>query len=203
MLRIGITGGIGSGKSTICRIFQTLGIPVYDADSRAKALMLETVIRQPLVNAFGESVYASDGSLNRAELSGMVFNSPEKLEKLNSIVHPVVFKDYEDWVEERYEFPYTIKEAALLFESGSFKSLDYVITVSAPKELRIRRVVERDGSLRTQVLQRMKNQLSEKERLERADFVIYNDDKKLVLPQVLELHKKFTSPPPPLPQRGE
>lgn len=190
MLKIGITGGIGSGKSTICEVFKKLGIPVYNADTQAKWLMNESpVIRQALTNAFGKDIYTPAG-LDRPKLSALVFNQPEKLAILNGIVHPAVFDDYRQWAAGQTT-PYSIKEAALMFESGSYRDVDFVVTVSAPKELRIQRVIDRDGITRKQVLLRMKNQFTEKQRLESADFVIKNDDKHLVLPQVLALHERF------------
>jgi len=190
MLKIGITGGIGSGKSTVCRIFSQMGIPIYSADNRAKQLMNEN---QTLITAikqlFGEEAY-HEAKLNRAYISERAFSNPALLEQLNALVHPAVAKDFLDWAIQQ-KTPYVVKEAALMYESGSFRDLDYVITVSAPKELRILRTMQRDGMSREQVLARMKRQWSEKQRNEAADFIIKNDGNHALIPQVLELHRKF------------
>jgi dephospho-CoA kinase len=190
MLQVGITGGMGSGKSTICRVFAQFGIPVYDADSEAKKLMLGSRIKAGLSKAFGAEIYTSGGEPNRPLLSAMVFNDKEKLMLLNSIVHPEVFAHYHSWVKKQ-KAPYTIKEAALLFESGSYRELDKVISVYAPLELRIQRIKEREKSTEEQIRARIKNQLSEKERNRLADIIIKNDEKTLVIPRVLKLHKQF------------
>jgi dephospho-CoA kinase len=190
MLKIGITGGIGSGKSTVARIFEGLGIPVYYADSKAKEMMSENgVLAGQIKGLFGEEAYLK-GELNRSYIASKAFGNQELLERLNALVHPAVFKDFDDWCEKQ-KSAYVLKEAALLFESGSYRSLDYVIVVSAPRSLRIERTMQRDGVEKAAVLARMRKQLSEKERLSGADFVILNNGKKPLIPQVLELHRKF------------
>ncbi len=194
-LKIGVTGGIGAGKSLVCRIFSVLGIPVYDADSRAKRLMAEdqTLVRQ-VKGHFGEAAYLEDGTLNRAFLAGEVFDNPEKLELLNGLVHPRVGLDFDKWLKEQRSVPYVVKEAALLFESGSYKSLDAVVAVAAPEELRIRRAVIRDEHRsRLQIEAIISRQLPEEERIRRADYKVQNDEERLLLPQVLKLHKTFSS----------
>lgn len=191
MLKVGVTGGIGSGKTIVCQVFKTLGISVYNADNEAKKLMLSEAVKQPLIAKFGKETYQEDGNINRAHLSGIVFNDKEKLAYLNSIVHPAVFHHFDEWIKAHNNEPYIIKEAALLFESDSYKSLDKVITVSAPKELRIARVLSRDNLDKDAIEQRINNQFSEEKRLELADYVIINDDSRLVIPQILELHEKF------------
>lgn len=191
MLKIGITGGIGSGKSTVCRIFSQLGIPVYSADDRAKQLMTEDEDLVERVEAlFGPDAYLANGILNREHISDRAFHDATLLGKLNALVHPAVFRDFDSWCEQQNS-PYILKEAALLFESGSFRDLDYVITVSAPRDLRITRCMTRDSTTRAQVLARMDKQWTEKQRNDAADFIIKNDEKVPLIPQVMELHGKF------------
>lgn len=189
-LQVGVTGGIGSGKTTVCRLFEVLGIPVYYADERAKQLMVEdeTLVRQ-IREAFGEEVYAGDGQLNRSYLSDIVFNNPDKLKLLNALVHPAVGRDSRRWHEEQTDAPYTLREAALIFESGSFRQLDKVIAVTAPKELRMERVMRRDQVDREAVEARMKNQMPEEEKVKRADYVIYNDGRHSLIRQVWVIHQ--------------
>ncbi|PUV25898.1 MULTISPECIES: dephospho-CoA kinase [Sphingobacterium] len=189
-LKIGITGGIGSGKTFICKLFEALGIPVYNADEEAKRLMnSDARIKEKLIEQFGEATY-KEGRLDRAFLADMVFSDKEKLELLNSIVHPIVIQEAKDWAE-RQTTRYSLKEAALLFESGSYKDLDYTILVTAPMDIRIQRVIERDGATEQQVRERINKQLSDEEKLQLADFVIVNDGITPLLPQVWTLHQKF------------
>lgn len=192
-LQIGITGGIGSGKSLICRIFQILGIPVYDADSRAKSVMTsDGILIAAIKKEFGSLSYRSDGSLNNTYLASMVFDNPEKLQILNGLVHPAVRADYKKWVNQHETSRYVIKEAALLFEAGSYAELDKVVLVYAPEALRMKRVLNRDASRNRQQIQSiMSRQLSDEEKRNRADFVIVNDETQLVIPQVLRLHEVF------------
>jgi dephospho-CoA kinase len=194
-LQIGITGGIGSGKSLVCKIFHCLGVPVYDADSHAKGLMTtDGILVSEIKKEFGELSYNIDGSLNRAYLSHTVFNDTKQLEILNRLVHPRVGADYRHWVEQHKNHPYVLKEAALLFESGSHRSLDKVIVVYAPEELRIQRVLRRDKHRSAdQVLAIIQNQMSEEEKMKKADYKIRNDEALLLIPQVLELHQRFIS----------
>ena len=193
MLKAGITGGIGSGKSTVCRLFALLGIPVYDADSRAKWLMTgDPQLVAAVKKNFGSNMYAADGTLNRQALAARVFSDTAQLQLLNSLVHPAVLKDHEAWHRKQQNVPYTLKEAALLFESGSYKKLDTVILVSAPEELRIQRAMQRDGSTREAIVQRLKNQLSEGERKKRSDHIILNDGEHSLIEQVLRLHHELS-----------
>lgn len=190
MLKVGITGGIGSGKSTVAGVFETLGIPVYHADTAAKKLMQEdAALQAAIVEAFGEAVY-ENGVLQRAKLASMVFNNKEKLALLNSIVHPATIADAERWMQAQ-KAPYVLKEAALLFESGSAEGLDYVIGVWAPEALRIKRVMARDKVSRNEVLQRMAHQIQENIKMRLCDFVIRNTEQELVVPQVLEIHRQL------------
>jgi len=191
-LQIGITGGIGSGKSLVCRIFHALGVPVYDADSRAKAVMTtDGILVTHIKKEFGVLSYHEDGSVDREYLAKEVFNNAERLKLLNNLVHPRVAKDFEQWVSGQ-KSNYILKEAALLFEAKSYTTLDKVIVVFAPEELRIKRVLQRDPHrTKEQIKEIIQNQLQEEEKLKRADFVIMNDETKLVIPQVLELHRTF------------
>jgi len=192
-LQIGITGGIGSGKSFVCNIFKHLEIPIYDADSRAKLLMnTDAQLKQALIAAFGKETYNESG-LNRAYLADKVFNDSDKVKELNAIVHPAVGNDYKAWVEKNQHRQYVIKEAALMFESGSAKLLDKVIYVHAPIDLRIARIKKRDPQRTEESIRAIiSKQLSAEEMRSRADFVIENDEKEMLLPQVISLHKKFT-----------
>jgi dephospho-CoA kinase len=193
-LQIGITGGIGSGKSLVSRIFNLLGIPVYDADSRAKSIMTtDGILVSQIKKEFGVLSYNGDGSLNREYLAEHVFSDPEKLKLLNSLVHPRVREDFNRWLKEQNS-AYVLKEAALLFEAGSNAVLDKTIVVSAPEELRINRVLLRDKHRTAQqVRDIIRNQLKEEEKLKLADYIIVNDEGRPLIPQVLELHKQFRS----------
>lgn len=192
-LRIGVTGGIGSGKSLVCKIFHCLGAPVYDADSQAKMLMTtDSILMRQIKNEFGALSYKDDGSLNREFLSQKVFNDQRELEKLNQLVHPRVAVDSKKWFEENDGFSYVVKEAALLFESSAHKFLDKIIVVTAPEELRVKRVMERDKKkTMSEVLKIIRNQMPEEEKRKRADFVIRNDETELVVLQILKLHERF------------
>lgn len=199
MLKIGVTGGIGSGKSTVCNIFEQMGIPIFNADLQARDLMnTNTKLIQALKTTFGNDIYDSDEQLIRPKLAQIVFGDKAKVEKLNSLVHPAVKNEFKQWAKKQINCPYIIKEAALMFESESYKDLDYVITVSSPKNERLKRVVERDGIKRADVLKRMNNQFSERERIARADFVIKNDGKHPLIPQVMQLHQLFLEAAQPL-----
>lgn len=191
MLQVGITGGIGSGKSFVCKVFASLGIPVYYADERAKELMLtDEKLKQAIIAEFGENSY-KDGKLNRQFLAQHVFKDKGKLETLNSIVHPRVNEDYEKWVKEQGSAPYTVKEAAILIETGSYKNLDVIILVRAPRDLRINRVLERDQADREAIEKRMEKQWSDDEKVKFADFIIDNDNQHHVIPQVMDIHKEL------------
>lgn len=190
-IKVGITGGIGSGKSYISRIFKAMGVPFYDADKEAKQLMNQDPgIHQGLVDAFGEAVYQPDGTLDRKWLSMQVFNNNDKLQLLNSIVHPVVIRHGQEWAM-RQTAAYSLKEAALLVESGSYKSLDCLILVSAPEELRIERVMHRDGVSREEVQGRIDKQMPESEKKKYADFIVHNDGVSPLLPQILYIHQQI------------
>lgn len=196
MLRIGLTGGIGSGKTTVAQIFEVLGIPVYYADLEAKRLMNTNAdLKNAIMKNFGTESY-KDGMLNRNYISSVVFNdqtpqdAAHKLELLNSLVHPATMKDGEAWLDAQTS-PYAIHEAALVFEANVNKIMDHVIGVFAPLPIRVKRVMERDNISEEAVLNRMNRQMDEDEKMKRCDFVINNDEQKLLVPQVLELHQKL------------
>ncbi|MGB0917130.1 MAG: dephospho-CoA kinase [Flavobacteriales bacterium] len=187
---VGITGGIGSGKTTCCQIFEELGVPVYYADLRAKMLMVENPLKAKIIQAFGEKAY--DGNtLDRAYLSEQVFNSKDKLSVLNGLVHPAVAEDFENWIEENKTANYVLKEAAILFETGAYQNVDITVLVIAPQDVRLERVMKRDKSTKEEVIQRMNNQWTQERKVKLADHIVNNDGVDLLIPQVLELHQKF------------
>ncbi len=192
MYRVGLTGGIGSGKSTIAAIFEVLGIPVSFADQEARRVMNEDPeLRAAIIEKFGSATYAG-GVLNRKYLAGQVFSDPVKLEILNSLVHPATIREGRKWIQDLGDrYPYAIREAAILFETSAAAHLDFIIGVYAPATLRIHRTMQRDKITREEVLQRMKNQIDEEIKMRLCDAVIINDDQHAVLPQVLELHKRL------------
>jgi dephospho-CoA kinase len=190
VLRVGLTGGIGSGKTTVAKIFELLGVPVYYADEAAKRIMNEDQeLKRSIQKQFGEAAYKT-GELDRSYLSSKVFHDPFQLEILNALVHPATLRDAANWMD-RQKAPYTIKEAALIFESGSSEQLDYVIGIYAPASLRIKRAMERNGVTREEVVKRMNNQIDERIKMKLCDFVVYNDEEQLVIPQVLQLNQKL------------
>lgn len=191
MLRVGITGGIGSGKTTVCQIFQLLGVPVFNADHEAKALMVkdEILINQIRQN-FGKESYAANGALNRKHISDLVFNDPERLKLLNSFVHPAVFRAMDEWVLGQKSV-YVLKEAALLFETNSYLQNDFNILVSASEDVRIARVMKRDGLSKEKVVERMQNQMPDAEKKQKSDYIIDNNDTDFLIVQVLALHSEF------------
>ncbi|MFI5128350.1 MAG: dephospho-CoA kinase [Chitinophagales bacterium] len=190
MLKVGLTGGIGSGKSTVAKIFGVLGIPVYYADDAARQIMnTDTQLKSSLVKNFGERIYQG-GQLDRAYLASLVFADKQKLDLLNSLTHPATIRDANKWMLQQTS-PYIIKEAALLFESGANKYLDVIIGVFAPQELRIQRAMQRDNTTREEVLQRMTRQMNEDSKMKLCDYIIANDEQQLLMPQVLQLHHQF------------
>ena len=187
-LKVGLTGGIGSGKSTVAKVFELLRIPVYYADLAAKQLMNEDLkLREKLLQTFGNDTY-TNGVLNRPYLSSLVFNHPEKLALLNSIVHPATIAHSDHWLRQQ-QAPYAIKEAAIIFESKANVYLDKIIGVYAPAPLRIQRVMQRDGSTAATIEARMAQQMEEDKKMQLCDYVIINDEQQLVLPQVLKIHE--------------
>ena len=191
-LKIGITGGIGVGKSTVCEIFKRIGVHVYNADNRAKYLMRhDPELVQAIKEAFGWDAYHRDNTLNREYLAKVVFNNPEQLEVLNGLVHPRVGEDYEQWITDHRNEPYSVKEAALLFESKSYLNLHKIIVVTCPIDIRIDRIMKRDHVKREDVLKRIQNQMTDKERLQKADFVILNDGNQSLIEQTLNIHRSI------------
>lgn len=191
MLKVGLTGGIGSGKTTVAHIFEAFDIPIYYADIVAKQLMqTNKQLQQAIINTFGKESYSLKGELNRQYISSLVFNNPEQLERLNTLVHPVVIHHAEEWMRQQTS-SYVIKEAALIFESGSQKDLDYIIGVFSPQALRIQRIMQRDNIDRNKVLDRMKNQIDEDVKMRLCDMIIQNDNQTPLINQVLAIHKKL------------
>ena len=193
MFIVGLTGGIGSGKTLICNIFELFGVPVFYADLEARILMDEDpAIRRNLIHHFGKDIYIG-GSLDRKKLASIVFHDKNSLKYLNSIIHPAVRKKFDRWIEDNAGYKYLIEEAAILLESGEHNRFDLVVTVLSPVDLRISRVIERDHVTKDDVVERIKNQISDEERNKIADVVIVNDGTKLVIPQVLQIHNRVVS----------
>ncbi|MCJ8166848.1 dephospho-CoA kinase [Pontibacter sp. E15-1] len=196
MLKVGLTGGIGVGKTVVGRMFSLLGVPVYDSDARAKWVMRhDETLRLELVDAYGLKTFTEEGDLNRDYLAPLVFGNPVLLEQLNSLVHPHVRNDFTKWLDLQAKAPYVLKEAALMYESEAWKQMDQIITVHAPMDVRMKRLLQRDTH-RTEadIKAIMGKQLNEDERMSRADHIIYNDGQQAVIPQVLQLHQLFLSP---------
>ncbi|MBA4409483.1 MAG: dephospho-CoA kinase [Bacteroidota bacterium] len=191
MIKVGITGGIGSGKSTVCKVFRVLGIPVFEADSTAKQLMnTDPSLREQLIQLFGTAVYLPNLTIDRKYLAGIVFSNASLLRKLNEIVHPAVRKSFNEWCLIQHS-PYVIHEAAILFESGFYKLMDKTIAVVTDETERIDRVVKRDYITVEMVRQRIKNQWNDEQRIKLADFVIGNNNNELIIPQIIEIDKKI------------
>ena len=191
MLRIGITGGIGSGKTLICTIFHKLGIPVFNADDEAKALLDIAAVKDEITRICGNNILTSEGIIDHKKLAKVIFNNQKLLNEVNSVIHPLVKKKFVNWAVINSNSPFVIEEAALIFESFEQQNLDYTILVYAPVEVRIKRVMQRDSSTRENILDRIKNQMPEEDKIKLADFVIFNADKQLVMPQVLKLYNHF------------
>jgi len=193
MFRLGITGGIGSGKTFVCSILEKFGVPVYYADKEARGLMnTREDLKRAIKDVFGEEIY-HDGELDRPEMGRRIFGQPEMLDKINRMVHPVVREDFFKWSEAWENVPYVIEEAAILFESGAASEMDATVLIYAPKQLRIERVMARDGLSRSEVERRINMQMDEEEKKRLSDRVILNDEKKLLLPQLVALHEDIKS----------
>jgi dephospho-CoA kinase len=192
MLKIGLTGGIGSGKTTVAKVFQVFQVPVLDADAVAKQLMEEDAsLIQSITNQFGANAYVN-GKLNRSFIANIVFKDAKALQQLNAIVHPATIAYAQKWITEQ-QAPYVVKDAALFFESGTDKEMDYMVGVTAPLELRISRVMHRDNISREAVLNRMSKQMPENEKMAKCHFVIQNNEEELLIPPVFQLHSHFLS----------
>ncbi|MBW7914055.1 MAG: dephospho-CoA kinase [Taibaiella sp.] len=188
MLKVGVTGGIGAGKSVVCRVFHTLGIPVFNADDTAKQLMeTNPALVTAIQSLFGSNIYM-DGRLDRKKLASIVFEQPALLQQLNALVHPATIAFGNQWMATQTS-PYVIKEAAIFFESGSYKEMDVMIGVSAPENIRINRAMQREGMTREKVMQRIASQMDDTEKMSRCDYVIINDGTTAIIPQVLQVHR--------------
>jgi dephospho-CoA kinase len=191
MILVGLTGGIGSGKSYVAKIFQELSVPVYNADLGARNISNNNPnVRQKIIDLFGDKAYAGD-KLDRSYIAGIVFDNPDKLVLLNNIIHPEVQIDFTNWLSVNSGKAYVIKEAAILFESDTYKKLDYNILVTAPEEVKISRIIERDRMNENQVKMRMSRQWNDEDKIPYADFIINNDGDHLIVPQVLDIHNKL------------
>jgi dephospho-CoA kinase len=196
MKKIGITGGIGSGKTTVCRIFESMGIPIYFADAEAKKIMVKNPsVKKQIKDLLGENSYHKNGKPNRLYISDKIFNDKDLLTSINEIIHPAVQIDCERWFEQlksAQKYAYALKEAALLVETGNFKKLDALIVVTCPENIRIQRVIKRDKLSHEKVESKLKNQLSEDQKIAVADYLINNDGSESLIPQVWKIHNSFT-----------
>lgn len=188
MLKVCITGSIGSGKTTVSEIFFKLGVPVFMADDEAKELFFNPKVKRKIHNVFGDKVFDGAGEIDKISMATLVFNDKEALKNINSIIHPMVMKRFSEWVVEQKNAIYVVLESAIIYESSLDHYFDKIITVSADEDLRLRRVTKRDRVTSADVYQRMKNQWSDEEKVEKADFVIENNGRQLIIPQVLEIH---------------
>jgi len=192
MIKVGITGGVGSGKSLVCQVFSRLGVPVYSADEAAKKLMdNDAGIRKDLIRIFGKDIYAGE-KLNRSMLAGLIFDDPGLLAQVNRIVHPRVGLDFSHWYSYFTDVRFVIQESAILFESNFFELFDYIILVTAPEEIRMQRVLGRPGMTREKIMRILKNQLPEEEKIVRSHFVLRNDGTRLILPHILSIYSEMS-----------
>jgi dephospho-CoA kinase len=192
MLKVGITGGIGCGKTTVCKVFELLDVPVYYADDEAKKILDSNEdVKKDILKTFGNDVLTDTGIVDKKKLASLVFNNQEQLEKLNSIIHPAVREHFVNWIKNNSSQKYILKEAAILFESGAYKLVDKVIAVIAPIELKINRAMQRDKISREQVLQRMSNQSKDRDIIKRSQFLIQNDEQQLLIPQIISVHNQL------------
>lgn len=187
-LKLGVTGGIGSGKTTICKVFAVLGIPVFSADAEAKRIQDNDRDLQNKINSLaGKDLFAS-GNLDRSEMAKLIFNNKDLLEKVNSVVHPAVFSYFKEWAAVQ-DSPYSVMEAAILFESGAFKMMDRIVTIVTPMEERIERLIRGNKFTREQIIERIKNQIDDESRMKQSDYVIFNSENDMIIPAVLGIHK--------------
>lgn len=191
MIKVGLTGNIGSGKSTVASVFKSLGVPVFYADIEARKVLLDDKVIEILADSFGKSILEGE-EVNRAKLAAVVFNDNKALETLNSIIHPKVRQALMNWMETKHDYKYIIQEAAILFESGFYQFFDKNIVVSCPEDVAVKRVMERDGVTKLDVISRIKNQWTEAEKIKLANYTILNDGNNLIIPQILSIHKKLS-----------
>lgn len=189
-LKLGVTGGIGSGKTTVCKVFSVLGIPVFSADDEAKKIQESDRDLQLKINSFAGKDLFPEGKLDRPELARLIFSNKELLEKVNSVVHPAVFRTFREWFREQ-NAPYSIMEAAILFESGAFKMMDRIATVVTPMEERIERLVRSKKLSMEQIIERIKNQIDDESRITRSDFLIFNSENEMIIPAILGIHEEM------------
>ncbi len=189
MLKVGLTGSIGSGKTLVSKIFETMGVNVFYADNSAKALYENNKVKEKIVNVFGPSILTENNTIDKKAFAEIIFNDRSALKKINSIVHPLVMNDFVKWLVNHKNDPYILQEAAILFESDLSNEFDFIITVSAPEELRIERIMKRDNVNRDIVMSRIKNQWSDERKVRLADFVILNNETELVIPQVMRINQ--------------
>jgi dephospho-CoA kinase len=189
-LKLGVTGGIGSGKTTICKVFGVLGIPVFSADDEAKRIQDNDRDLQIKINSLAGKDLFPAGKLDRPELAKLIFSNKELLEKVNSLVHPVVFRSFREWVKKQ-DSPYSIMEAAILFESGAFRLMDRIVTVVTPLEERIERLVRGNKLSREQIIARIKNQIDDESRVKRSDFIIPNSENDMIIPAIIGIHEEM------------
>ena len=190
-IKVGITGGIGSGKSTVCEVFKLLGVPVFEADAVAKQLQnANQKIKDELIRLFGKDIYTREGVVDRKKLADIIFNDDLKLAKVNELIHPFVREEFKNWLKKQ-DSAYIVHEAAILFESGFYKMMDFTILVLAPKEQRIERIMKRDGISREIIMQRITKQWDEEEKQKLASFVINNDHQNLIIPEIIKIDKNL------------
>jgi len=189
-LKLGVTGGIGSGKTTVCKVFSVLGVPVFSADDEAKNILERDRELQLKINSFAGRDLFPGGKLDRRELASLIFSNKDLLDKVNSVVHPAVFRSFSEWVRMQ-DTPYTIMEAAILFESGAFRLMDRIVTVVTPVEERIERLIESKKLSREQIIERFKNQIDDESRITRSDFVIFNSENEMIIPAILGIHQEM------------
>ncbi len=191
MIRVGITGNMGSGKTTVCKIFKLLDIDIYYADDRAKEILHSDKSKKIVRELFGNKVFDDQGNLVNHKLARIVFNDTDALKRLNSLIHPLVIEDFDNWANVRKSHHYVLKEAALLYETGSYKNLDKIIVVASPVSLMIERVQKHDNVSAESIKKRLANQTDQQTKINKADYVIRNDEKKLLIPQVIDVHSKL------------
>lgn len=187
MKKIGLTGGIGSGKSTIAKIFNVMGVPVYYSDDRARQMYFKPEVKKQVKTLLGEEAYINEKEINRAYISSKIFSDTQLLAKINDIIHPAVGKDFEQWLAAHENAPFVLKESAILFETGIYKSLDATILVVSPEKMRAERIAKRDGLSEEEVIKRFKSQLNDENKIPLADYVVFNDEVSSLIEQAVEI----------------
>jgi dephospho-CoA kinase len=191
MIKVALTGNFGSGKSTVAHLFSVLGIPVFHADAEAKLLYKDADVKQIILDLFGKDVFDADDDVDFKQLAKLIFNDPQSLQQINQIIHPLVFKRYNDWLAQNKEQKYTIHEAAIVFENHLEHHYDLIINVTASEKIRMNRVMQRDGITERQFQARAKNQWTDDKKNKKADFIIFNDGDQFIIPQVMQIHKEI------------